>query len=194
MFGLIVVVLFGLYLLLLVWATRAAYRWAKKRGWSKARCWSAAGAGFLLVYLPVFWDFIPTLLVHEYRCRNAGYRESNQLSQWITTNESLLKTLVPYNTPKLIVIGMTKVEKANDRLGNVFEIKPVSAFPVMELRSYVIDIETGQILAEFIDFSRGAVTGKGSWKYWLYSKSCYSDETLNQMNDMRELRKKLRMQ
>jgi hypothetical protein len=53
MIGLIVVIVATIYIALLVRATLAAYRWAKKRGLSKGRCWAAAAGAFLAIYLLV---------------------------------------------------------------------------------------------------------------------------------------------
>lgn len=47
---------------------------ARKRGWSRNKSWLGAMYVFLLVYLPVFWDWIPTVVVHKYYCETeAGF-------------------------------------------------------------------------------------------------------------------------
>ena len=96
MFGLIVLVAMALYLSLLVWATRRGWRWGiEKRGWTGKRRWFGAAIGFLIVYLPVFWDWIPTMAVHQYYCaKESGFWVYKTLEQWKQENPGVMETLV----------------------------------------------------------------------------------------------------
>ena len=75
MLGLVVLVVMVLYLWLLVWATRRGWRWGiEKKGWAGHKRWLGAASGFLIVYLPVFWDFLPTVAVHQFYCaKDSGF-------------------------------------------------------------------------------------------------------------------------
>ena len=96
MFGLIVFGLLGIYLLLLVWATRRGWRWGvEKKGWTGRKRWLGAAIGFLIVYLPVFWDWLPTVAMHQYYCATeAGFWVYKTLDQWKAENPGVMETLV----------------------------------------------------------------------------------------------------
>lgn len=93
MIGLIILIVGVIYLVALVVVTRASYRWAKNKGLSKAKCRFAAAGGFLVVYLPVFWDHIPTLIAHQYYCETeAGFWQYKTVEQWKKENAATLKS------------------------------------------------------------------------------------------------------
>ena len=97
MFGLIVFGLLGIYMLLLVAVTRWGYRLAEKKGLPRKQRWLWATGGFLIVYLPLFWDWIPTIAVHQYYCaKDAGFWVYKTLDQWKVENPGVMETLV-YN-------------------------------------------------------------------------------------------------
>ena len=69
--GLAILAAMGLYLLISIGAVFWALRYAKKNGKSAKRWgWSAA----LVMYLIPFWDWVPTVAVHQYYCaKEAGF-------------------------------------------------------------------------------------------------------------------------
>lgn len=91
------VVVFGavtVYAIAIVAAMWFAYRWAAKRAYSRTKRWLAAMGGFLLVYLPVFWDQVPTLIAHEYYCeKEAGFWIYKTVDQWKAENPGVAETL-----------------------------------------------------------------------------------------------------
>ncbi|TLS65382.1 hypothetical protein FEF65_13030 [Mariprofundus erugo] len=58
-------VLLVLIVLVILVAVPLAVRHAKKRGYNK---WAWGIGAFLLIFLPIFWDWVPTVLVHKYYC------------------------------------------------------------------------------------------------------------------------------
>ena len=50
-----------LWLLHLGDETRAGARGIEKKGWAGKKRYLGAAIGFLIVYLPVFWDWLPTV-------------------------------------------------------------------------------------------------------------------------------------
>lgn len=91
MFGLIVLVVIGLYLLISVGVVRWAISYAKKNGKSVKRWgWGAA----LVMYLLVFWDWIPTVVAHKYYCSTeAGFWVYKTPEQWKKENPGVMETL-----------------------------------------------------------------------------------------------------
>ena len=94
MIGPLVLVVGAIYLALMLLATGAAYRWAANKGPSRPTRIIAAAVGFLFVYLPVFWDHIPTLVMHKYYCETeAGFWIYKTLEQWKLENPGVSDTL-----------------------------------------------------------------------------------------------------
>jgi len=65
MFGLIVLLLIAAYLAISVMVVKKTMIWAQSSGRSPRRWGWIAG---LTMYLLVFWDLIPTVLLHQYLC------------------------------------------------------------------------------------------------------------------------------
>jgi hypothetical protein len=91
MLGLAVFFFIGLYLLITLAAVWFAARWARKRG-RRAWVWGAVAA--FVMYNLVFWDLIPTLLIHKYYCATeAGFWVYKTPEQWVKENPGVLETL-----------------------------------------------------------------------------------------------------
>lgn len=51
----------------------------------------------LVIFLPVFWDTIPTRMAHDYYCKNeAGFTQYKTLEQWKAENLGTWETLRYY--------------------------------------------------------------------------------------------------
>ena len=95
--GAVILPLMGIYLILLIVGTAYGWRWAKRRGYSTIKRALCAFGGFLIVYLPLMWDWIPTDLAHRYYCKKeAGLWIYKTLDQWKAENPGVFETLV-YN-------------------------------------------------------------------------------------------------
>lgn len=69
MIGLMYVLAAAIYVV--VKAVGFAWRKGLASG-SRKRAWAYGALAFLVVYLPVFWDYIPTLIAHRYYCAKDG--------------------------------------------------------------------------------------------------------------------------
>ena len=93
--GIVILPLMALYLGLLIWASWYGWRWAKRRNYSTGKRVLCAIGGFLIVYLPLMWDWIPTELAHRYYCKKeAGLWIYKTLDQWKAENPGVFETLV----------------------------------------------------------------------------------------------------
>lgn len=199
MIGLIILIVGIVYLALLIWATRFAYRWAKAKGLSKRKCLLAGAGGFLVIYLPVFWDFIPTVVVHQYYCKTeAGFWVYKTPEQWGKENPGAFDSLSPYASTKIITTPAGRIDQRNDRFGNSFSIRKVGLLPVSRITSSVIDTQKQDEVATYVDFGRGyakfSVGGPMSWKFWLHADSCYPPEEWLGKTNLKDVRQKFRMQ
>jgi hypothetical protein len=176
-----------LYLAALIWATWAAYRWAKRRGLSRPKCWLAAGGGFVIVYLPVFWDYIPTVVAHKYYCeKEAGFWVYKTLAQWKAENFGVLETLsAPRETGSPTRHeryddghGKKTTYLLNERFNWVVSRQDDSLLlPIIRTVQEVRDVKKNELLARYVDFATGnsvkhTVGPPGPLKFWLKNSNC----------------------
>lgn len=181
MFGLIVLIVFVVYLSLLVWATRRGWRWGiEKKGWAGKKRYLGAGIGFLIVYLPVFWDWLPTVAVQQYYCaKDSGFWVYKTLERWKKENPGVAETLVANKSPVTIENAYVLNQRFN------WVIKQERYFPLnymMREEQQVVDSKTGEILARYVDYSASnerRQAGWSGWKLWLDSPHCIGGK----MND-----------
>jgi hypothetical protein len=95
MLGLMVLLAIGLYFVILMVATYWGYRFFKNRS-RKSAIYSGTTV-FLAIFLPVFWDWIPTVIAHDYYCKQAGFTEFKPVEQWKKENPGVWETLGRYN-------------------------------------------------------------------------------------------------
>ncbi|MDD5058071.1 MAG: hypothetical protein PHQ60_09365 [Sideroxydans sp.] len=185
MFGLAYLAVFGVYLLASVGAVMWAVGYARKNGKS-AMGWGL-GVAFVM-YNIVFWDWIPTVAVHQYYCeKEAGFWVYKTLDQWKAENPGVMEGLVDNspnekypNWPTEDWAGK-KITSINQRLGILYK-DHLSSAEESELflngwrwKTELVDKKTGEVLARRIDFSTGNggyTAGMHSMRFWLASESC----------------------
>jgi hypothetical protein len=175
MIGLIILIVGVIYLTVLVAVTRAAYRWAKSKGLSKAKCRLSAAGGFLAVYLPVFWDHIPTVIAHQYYCtKDSGFWIYKNLDQWKAENPGVAETLVANKS----VVTMPNAYVLNQRFNwAVYETRYFPINHMIRTEWQVVDSKTEEILSRYVNYSASherRQAGWTGWKFWLDSSYCIS--------------------
>jgi hypothetical protein len=185
MFGLVVLVVMVLYLWLLVWATRRGWRWGiEKKGWIGRKRWMGAAIGFLIVYLPVFWDFLPTVAVHQYYCaKESGFWVYKTLDQWKAENPGVAETLVAdKSAPSTREGGMQNYVDTyflNQRFNWIVKKNGPHIFNRWMWEKEVVDTKTNEVMARYVDFSTGSGFISGApriVKFWLQKDHCMSGE------------------
>ena len=89
--GIIIVPAIALYLLISVGVVVWAIKHAKKNGKSVKR-WGSSAA--LVMYLIPFWDWIPTVAVHQYYCATeSGFWVYKTVDQWKAENPGVMEGL-----------------------------------------------------------------------------------------------------
>ncbi len=98
MLGIAVLFFVGLYLLLTLVVMLFSVRWARKHG---RRSWVWGGVALLTMYHLMFWDLIPTLLIHKYYCATeAGFWVYKTQEEWVKENPGVLETLSINHLPE----------------------------------------------------------------------------------------------
>lgn len=179
MFGLMVLIAFGMYLLISVLVVRGAIGYARKHGKSAKRWgWGAA----LGMYLLVFWDWIPTVVTHKYYCSTeAGFWVYKRVDQWKAENPGILETLVSNKGQVQRNVGdndnFTTTFFMNQRFLLIGKHHGPFLFNRWRKETEIVDGKTKEVLAREIDFYTShekPQAGWNGWKMWLYSERCSS--------------------
>ena len=188
MFGLIVFFAIGLYLALSVFAVWFATRWAKRRNRSP---WGWGMLVAFVMYNLVFWDWIPTVVAHNYYCeKEAGFTVYKTLEQWKMENPGVLEGLVDNspndypNWPSETWNGK-RIASINQRFGMLYKnhlsnsVEGKIFLNVWRWETEMVDKKTGDVLARQINFSSGNdgyIGGMHSMRLWLVSEGCIEGE------------------
>ncbi len=187
MIGLAYLVLFAVYLLVSVAAVRGAIGYARKNGKSAKRWgWGAA----FVMYSLVFWDWIPTVAVHQYYCaKDSGFWVYKTLDQWKAENPGVAETLVAYKNARTNEErfdggnGTTDTYRLNDRFNWIVTKQDISGLlPIVRTEQQVKDVAKNEVLARYVDFWTGNSIEhfiSMPYKFWLHSGYCSGGE----MND-----------
>lgn len=168
-----------LYLLISIVVVRWAIRFARNSGRSARRWgWSAA----LVLYLIPFWDWLPTVAVHQYYCSTqAGFWVYKTVDQWKAENPGVMETLVSNKGQVRNVVGDMNNSIRNGFMNQRFVFRTKHNGPLFLNRwryeQEIVDGKTGTVLARNIDFSTSQErrqAGWSGWKFWLDARQCSS--------------------
>ena len=181
--GLVVFAVMGLYLLISIGVVKGAISYAREKGKSTRRWgWGAA----LVMYLIPFWDWIPTVAMHQYYCATeAGFWVYKTPEQWKKENPGVMETLVANKgTPSRDEKfdggrGTTTTYFLNDRFSWRVKVNGPSFPNRWRHEQELVDHKNGEVIARYIDYS----TAQGAygldwygWKFWLLSGHCSGGE------------------
>ena len=179
--GLIIFGVMGLYLLISLGVVTWAMSYAKKKGKSvKKWGWGAA----LVMYMIPFWDWIPTVAMHQYYCaKDSGFWVYKTLDQWKAENPSVIKTLVSNkgapSTRQGDMVNYTDTYFLNQRINKVVKKSGPFLFNIWRWEQTVVDGKTSEILARYVNFSSGSgfIGGEPELRFWLHSDGCANGST-----------------
>lgn len=193
MLGLFYIVFFGLYGWLSIWLTRYAIKVAKARGIAG---WIFGFPVALVMYHLVFWDWVPTVVMHQYTCSaKAGFWEYKTVDQWKSENPGVIEGLVsnkrsPYSKDG-DVQNYTYTYYLNEQFNWVVKRSNENILNRWRHEEELVDAINGEVLARYVDFStvqERKQTGWSGWKFWLVKEHCHKGG-YNQ-DAIRELMKK----
>lgn len=158
MLGLAILFIFAVYLAISIFATRYVMAWARESG-RRAWLWGCI-AGFAM-YSLVFWDLVPTLILHRYYCSTeAGFWPYVTFEQWESENPGVTASMS-------IRDGHREAEKQNTALPkNIRRDWYTTRFyrdahstdligSLVKIEDSFIDVKTNSIIARSINFVRG---------------------------------------
>lgn len=171
--GFVIMVVMGVYLALSVFAVTWAISHAKKNGLSvKKWGWGAA----LVMYMIPFWDWLPTVAVHQYYCANdSGFWVYKTLDQWKAENPGVMEGLI-YNKAMPYVQTPSGIETTlNQRFIHVHSYEGPLLFNRWRITTEIRDSKNGDVIAREIGFSTSQErrqAGWSGWKFWLDNERC----------------------
>lgn len=176
--GILILGAMGLYLLVSVAVVLAAIGHARKNGKSVKRWgWGAA----LVMYLVPFWDWLPTVAVHQYYCATeAGFWAYKTFDQWNIENSGVIETLAENRVWPHKKIDGKDVATINQRMIMVYAPRSelfLHRWP--DIRE-LVDTKGQEVLARFVDFSTSyerQQAGWSGWKFWLTNDFCPGGES-----------------
>ena len=173
MMGLMILGALAIYLLVSVFVTRKAASWAKA---NNKKPWLWGGLAAFVMYNLVFWDLIPTLVMHKHYCdTQAGFWVYKTPEQWKLENPEVKLNKQTNRKYEGTDNDHTSIEAMNQRLNLVRKLNPASFWlPIYKMETYVEDVATKQILIQRKDYLSGYRRGAGigNIKLWMGSRSC----------------------
>jgi len=188
--GLVVFMAIGVYLLISLAVVAWTVVYAQKHG---KRAWLWASAAAFVMYNLVFWDWIPTVVVHKYYCeKEAGFWIYKTLDQWKAENPGVMEGLVSYNkNPGGFNVdwpfqykkeddghSKTIINHINERFDELFIQQDVTELvPIIRKENVLWDKNKNQAIARYVDFGTGnsvknTIGPPGPLKFWLNNSSC----------------------
>ena len=180
MVGLVFLAIIGVYLLTVLGVTLAAI-YIARRYQARPLIRGLAGlGGFLLVTLPIFWDWAPVVAAHNHYCaKDAGFFLYKSPEQWMKENPGVAETLA------------SKVAEPDEEIENgkkIFINKQFAwtmknatlTWGIHQREQAVVDRATGEPIALWRDYDTGVygslVGGGGGglrdWKLWMRYRTC----------------------
>ncbi len=192
--GFVVFAVMGLYLLISIGVVKGALVYAREKGKSAKRWgWGAA----LVMYLIPFWDWVPTVAMHQYYCATeAGFWVYKTPEQWKKENPGVVETLVDNNKSPEGISPTWPIERQPDmniaRINQRFGMAYKNHFSSQEegqlflhvwrWKYELLDRKTGEVLARQVDFSSGdgRLGGEPPIKFWLQDEHCATGKEQSQ--------------
>lgn len=191
MFGLMIFGAAALYLSLMFFVVRWAWRKGRANGGSALKATLFALLGFLLVYLPVFWNHIPVLLAHRSMCaKDAGFKAYVMPDQWIAQNQARLSKLMRSDIDKMserrdLPDGFSRYEHSGGLLAT--EEKTTKehflGVTVLRIEDRVRDVMTGDVITTYVDYRVG---DREDIRLWFGGFGCIPEGSPDDPSDLRQ--------
>ncbi|MEW8029354.1 MAG: hypothetical protein AB2792_10855 [Candidatus Thiodiazotropha sp.] len=141
----------------------------------------------VVMYLLMFWDFIPFHIAHKYYCTTeGGFTLNKTLEEWKVENPGVAEKLTPNKKPEYEKVGNKERYQLNQRFA--WDIITNDHFLGLRKRdNRIVDVKNSEILAQYADFDSNQKSLEPrqfrDFKFWIYVESCES------MSDRPEERK-----
>ncbi len=170
MIGLIIVAAFVVYLAISCGVVWLVIRWARRTGRGVKR-WAAAA--ILAMYLLVFWDHIPTLVLYKYYCATkAGFWVYKTPEQWKAENPGVAETLTwRENAQSYKSENIDVGYQLNGRFVWIRQNSKTPILPVGLSTESIVDIKNNETVIKRVNVWAGYSGSKKMFRFWTAMKS-----------------------
>jgi len=185
--GLVVLVVLAVYGALLIGAMLCGWLWGRRKQGSRRKAAAYAGIGFLVVYLPIFWNHLPVLLRHKWLCaRDAGFTQYVDPAAWRAEHADEILQLTADEQRAY------KVRKTSDDssvwiiYGGLLETRSTterSSFlnvPIFRFEEQITSAAGQQLLAKEVDYQ--LIGSRDDIRSWIFPSSCWARESILQQS------------
>lgn len=190
MIGLAYLVLGAIYVVAM--ACLVGWAWRQGRKLNRSVAIACATLAFLSLYLPVFWDFIPTVVAHRHYCaKDAGIVIAKDPQQWVQEHaaevDELRFSINDPTTPKTVEQPDGWRRRMLNRRVAMLERwtkigAPWTSIERLELR--IVDTQTDATLVSLSDFRSGAALVSQTLRPQPNADSCKTPSLVLQMLDV----------
>lgn len=178
--GLIIIPTITLCVLISVGIIFLAVAYAIKR---KKNPWVWGASIAFVIYNIVFWDWIPTMVLHKYYCSTqAGFWVYKTVNEWRIENVENINKLGSTNNEKYDfptyegdVSKFSGTEFVNHNIRYNFKHNGPLFIHRWRIEAELVDINSNEVLAKYVDFSTSQEkrqAGWSGWKFWLNTSGC----------------------
>ncbi|MGC4395385.1 hypothetical protein [Hydrogenophaga sp. T2] len=181
MLGLMYLGAAALYLSLMFFVVRWAWRRGRQNDGSVLKSMGFGALGFLAVYLLAFWNVVPSAVIYRKACeQDAGFQAFIDPKDWVASHQvriQELRGIDPEAKSKSwkTSSGFSRYEHMGGLLADDHRSSRTEVFALEMLRSEtrIVDAETDQVLAQAVDYSLGT---RDDARIWLTRRSCFPEE------------------
>lgn len=148
----VILFFFGIYLLITITVITITTVWASRK---QRRPWLWGSLAAVVMYNLVFWDLVPTLVMHKYYCdTQAGFWVYKTPEQWKAENPGVVETLKE---------SLRSTSDSHNWLNQRFytEVNQNNNFAhaIGKTEKKLFDVKDNKLIALYIDFWRGKSGG-----------------------------------
>lgn len=171
MIGLIFPAALGIYLGISIWTIKATVAWAKRTG-REAKRWGLTTA--IIMYLLVFWDHIPTLLMYKYYCATkAGLWVYKTPEQWKKENPGVAETLTwKENSPQVADGTGDLILQVNERFVWRETFAKTRILPVRISTETIVDTKKHEVMVKRVSIGTGYKGSQELLRFWTAMGPC----------------------
>lgn len=183
MIGLMYLIAAVFYFWLMFIAIRFGWRMGGTKNGSRKRAAAYAFIGFLIVYLPLFWDHIPTLLLHRYYCaKDAGLTVYLSPEQWLKEHSAELDQVrissVQERVKTIQISDGWRRRMVNRKVAYDAKIEKAGIGSLYVNRSEVrlTDLTNDQPIVKRVGYSYSERFESGEYRLWMSTGLCKNVE------------------
>jgi len=172
-----IVFFFFIYFPISFWVILKSYRFTKEK---YRHGWVGGFISAFIMYNLVFWDWIPVILIHKHLCETeGGFWVYKTPEQWVKEHpevvgqdwgdssnwkhESLNKN---YEIDKSYYHEINRFWYASYVYHEIFHPRK-NVLGISRTEEKIVDVKSGQILVQSVNFQRGGSFYGGNYKFWL---------------------------